>query len=601
MNDTETDSADGTIWFEDGVIVVRATDLDVAEKWIDRYAATCRFDVQTGEWVNYERGVWTRLNGDAIPGNKFSELRKSLVAVHERNGKEDDATEWLNQGSRASSVLRNVSLDSAVQVRGDRFDQHPNLFNVSNGTLNLRSGDFLAHDPGHLLTQQAPVRFDPGASAPQFDKFIREVLPNDAVRGYVQRLFGMSMLGDVEEHILPVFVGEGRNGKGVLLEIMQELFGNYATGLQKNVLIETKFEEHSTILMTLKGRRLAVAQELDRNAKWDTATVKSLTGGDKITARRMRQDDETFSPSHTLVMATNHRPQVGDGEPAFWARYREIPFTVSFEGRADLTLASRIIANELPGVLNWVLAGLNQYLVNGRLDAPEEVLISSKQAREEGDPLLQFLADNYRITGDAADRVRVKELFETYQEWRRSSPSSPVLTDRTIRKRLLAAVNTGGSVTLGEDKSKLGALVTGLRALSGDDNASPRDEDFASKSDIVIPVTCKDDDGDSVDANLGLSTENIEVSKSYLSSAPSADKGGTSSPSSTRRSEAQTSSQTSSPANIVTDDPETPRDTVSVTQREGFRGYERVSVSYQPAMEAGDFATWFSSQQWEGA
>ena len=122
---------DGVTMFEPDTIIVRATDLDIAEIWIDHYADTCRFDTQTGEWVAYERGVWVRLNGDAIPGNKFSQLRKRLVPVKEVNGKEIDSSEWLNQGSRASSVLRNVSLDSKVQVHGDRFDQHADLLNVT--------------------------------------------------------------------------------------------------------------------------------------------------------------------------------------------------------------------------------------------------------------------------------------------------------------------------------------------------------------------------------------------------------------------------------------------------------------------------------------
>lgn len=503
MSNADAHSSD-VIMFEPDTIIVRATDLDIAEIWITHYADTCRFDTSTGEWVAYDRGVWHRLNGDAVPGNKFSELRKNLVPVKENNGKEVDMTEWLNQGSRASSVLRNVSLDTRVQIDGDNFDRHPDLFNLENGTLNLRSGRFMGHNPGHLLTQQAPVRYDPEAPAREFERFIVEVLPDKQVREYVRRMFGMALLGDVEEHILPVFIGEGRNGKGVLLRIMQALFGNYATGLQKKVLLESKFEEHSTVLMTLKGKRLAVAQELDRSARWDTAMVKSLTGGDAITARRMRQDDETFNPSHTLVMASNHRPNIGDGESAFWARYREIPFLVTFTS-PDLTLADRIIGNEMPGVLNWVLAGLRQYVTDGRLVTPDAVRIASTEAREEGDPLVTFVNDTYRVTGNESDQVYVKAVFDAYQDWRRGNPQAPQLTNRTIRKRLISAYNTTGSVTLSERKDKTGALIAGMcDPAVGDDNRAGDDVVTMSRSPYNA-LTCDDDDDDDNDDNTGHS------------------------------------------------------------------------------------------------
>lgn len=400
---------------------VRATDLDVSDCYVTRYGDQVRYLTDLGKWVGYAGGSWDLSGGESVARANAQELFRGITAYHEKpqpdgSVKRLDASPWLYSAERLTNCLSQVRANRYVQARADDLNRSPMLLNVANGTVDLVSGMLHPHDPRDLLTQRTDVQYDTDAMAPEFERFVSQVLPDNDVRGFVQRLFGMSLLGEVRDHVFTVFTGTGRNGKGVLLRIAQAVFGDYSTGIHKDLLIKTNFEGHPTHLASLYGRRLAVAQELERGAKWDVARVKELTGGDSVTARWMRGNEFTFTPSHTIVMSSNHRPAVGEGERAFWTRYREVPFTVSFEGREDVTLADRIIDRELPGVLQWMLRGLREYLDHG-LGSPDAVTAATREAQEESDPLLRFVHERLEVTGSPNDVIPTREVYDAWQSW----------------------------------------------------------------------------------------------------------------------------------------------------------------------------------------
>ena len=400
---------------------VPATDLDVADAYVQRYGDRVRYLTDLGRWVGFAAGRWDMSGGDSVARADAQDLFRTItcykvVSDGQGGSRKVSAGEWLYQSARIDNTLAQVRSNRRMQARADDMNQSPMLLNVANGTVDLVTGMLHPHDPRDLLTQMTEVEYDTDATAPEFERFIRQVLPDGDVRGFVQRLFGMSLLGEVRDHVFTVFTGTGRNGKGVLLRIAQSVFGDYSTGIHKDLLVKTNFEGHPTHLASLYGRRLAVAQELERGAKWDVSRVKELSGGDAITARWMRGNEFTFTPSHTIIMSSNHRPAVGEGERAFWLRYREVPFTVSFDGREDTTLADRIISSELPGVLQWMLRGLRDYLDHG-LGSPAAVTLASREAQEESDPLLRFLHDGYVVTGEQEDRVPTRDVYDAWTHW----------------------------------------------------------------------------------------------------------------------------------------------------------------------------------------
>ena len=175
-----------------------------------------------------------------------------------------------------------------LAVAADKMDADPWLFNVANGTLDLRTGKLRPHDPADLITKVAGCDLDPEATGPVFDKFLAEILPDDAVRGFVQRLFGSAMFGRVRDHVLPIFTGLGANGKTTLVELVRDVFGDYGIAAEPDLLIDKGYA-HSTGQADLLGVRLATTVETDDDNRLAAARMKRLTGGEKVRARRMRE------------------------------------------------------------------------------------------------------------------------------------------------------------------------------------------------------------------------------------------------------------------------------------------------------------------------
>jgi putative DNA primase/helicase len=184
-----------------------------------------------------------------------------------------------------------------------------------------------------------------------------------------------------------------------------------------------KFTEHSTELTELHGRRIVVCSELKPNDKFNEARVKLLTGGDTITARRMRQNFFTFTPTHKLWLLGNHRPEVGTGGHAFWRRMRIIPFERRVpDARKIDNLAAELVAEEGPGILQWLIDGATRYLASrDPLTGPASVRVATAAYETTEDHVGRFITE--RCTrgtdgrGETDLRVEQKLLYETYGRW----------------------------------------------------------------------------------------------------------------------------------------------------------------------------------------
>ena len=156
---------------------------------------------------------------------------------------------------------------------------------------------------------------------------------NSRLIRYWQQLCGLALTGVVDEQILPILYGTGRNGKSTLIGAMLGMLGgDYAIKAPQNFLMVKHHESHPTELADLHGKRLVAAVETGEHVRINEVLVKELTGKDSIRARRMREDFWEFTPSHHVWLGTNHRPSIRGADLAIWRRLREIPFTVAIPG-----------------------------------------------------------------------------------------------------------------------------------------------------------------------------------------------------------------------------------------------------------------------------
>jgi P4 family phage/plasmid primase-like protien len=242
-------------------------------------------------------------------------------------------------GLRAMLAL--ARSEPGIPILPGELDGDPWLLNVLNGTIDLRTGTLRPHDREDRITKLADVRFDSEADCPVWIGFLQEVLPDPDLREFVRRLVGYRLTGSTQEHVLPFLFGVGANGKSTFLNTIQSLLGiTYAIKAPADLLLAMRNESHPTELADLFGKRLVCCNEAEDGRRLAESLVKELTGGDKIRARRMREDFWEFSPTHKIWLAANHKPSVRGTDHGIWRRIKLIPFTVTI-GPSSINSARR--------------------------------------------------------------------------------------------------------------------------------------------------------------------------------------------------------------------------------------------------------------------
>jgi putative DNA primase/helicase len=222
----------------------------------------------------------------------------------------------------------------------------------------------------------------------------------------------VALLGRVREHTLPILTGTGGNGKSVCIDAVLAAFGDYGITVDPKLIMKTRHERHGTFLADLHGARIVVTSETDEGDVIAAATVKRLTGGDKIRANRMRENAFEFEPSHSLIYVTNHKPQVSADDKAMWRRLSVVPFDVTVT-EPDVKLPEKIKA-QLPAVLAWVFEGWQDYQRVG-LNPPAAVLERTESYRDASDPLAQFLDEECTVQPYA--KIKATALYQTWATW----------------------------------------------------------------------------------------------------------------------------------------------------------------------------------------
>jgi putative DNA primase/helicase len=302
---------------------------------------------------------------------------------------------------------------SSIALGHDNLDTDPWLLNVDNGTIDLRTGLMREHRRDDLITKMALVIFDPNAKAPTWDAFLdRAMGGSQDLVSYLQRMIGYSLTGAILEHVVAFMFGGGANGKSTLLAAIHAMLGDYATPAPRGLLFRSRNERHPTALATLHGRRFVTCSEIEEGQAFDEALVKDLTGGDPIECRRMREDFWSFTPSHKLFLAGNHKPTVRGDDEGIWRRIRLVPWIITIpESERDTNLPSKLRA-ELPGILAWAVRGCMAWQSNG-LDEPAAVKLATSKYREESDTLGEFF--RLRAVFEAGATIARKDLREAYQ------------------------------------------------------------------------------------------------------------------------------------------------------------------------------------------
>lgn len=381
---------------------------------------------QFGNKLLYVNGVgWHRWDGKrwAPDGNgaarravhtviKREWIKCAKLPAEERDKRAQQVSRYETAGA-ITGILTEAAVLEEFSVTVADLDADPWLLNCANGTLDLHTLQMRPASPPDRITKVCRGAYPSDAPAPSWDAFLSQVLPDESVRQFVQRLAGAATIGEVREHILPIFTGIGANGKGTFYKAVLHVLGDYGCVAEAD-LFTHRDHAHPAGQMALLGRRFVVVSETDENKRLAEATMKRLTGGDPITARWMHQNFVTFTPSHLPVLVTNHLPQVSGDDPAIWRRIRVVPWTVVIaDDDMDTSLDGKLQL-EADGILSWAVQGLRDYL-DGGLAEPAAVIKATATYKTDSDSIGRFIAEKCYPAG----KVTAGELFDAWERWRK--------------------------------------------------------------------------------------------------------------------------------------------------------------------------------------
>ncbi|QDS97705.1 DNA primase family protein [Adhaeretor mobilis] len=401
---------------------VSLTDTGNGERFAAQHGHCVKYVHPWNKWLVWDDSRWQFDHSGQIHRRAKATARSIYNEASQFGDKEEQkaVAQWA-YGSQSKSRLENMLYlarsEQPIPLDHADLDADGWLLNCDNGTVDLHTGVLKAHNPGDLLTKSTGVEYSdhPGADAVLWTDTLDTIFARDTeLIGFVQRLLGSALVGEVHDHILPIFYGSGANGKSVLIETAMAAMGDYSMKAPAGLLVARRNESHPTELADLYRTRLVAITETGDGQRLDERLVKELTGGDTIRARRMREDFWQFAPSHLALMVTNHKPIVRGVDYGIWRRLRLVPFEVTIpEEKQDRQLSQKLRA-ELPAILKWMVQGCLDWQKQG-LAAPPQVMAATDDYKAESDTFGLWFEE--RCTAGERFQCKASQSFTNYKQW----------------------------------------------------------------------------------------------------------------------------------------------------------------------------------------
>ncbi len=390
---------DATVW---------ATDDALALAFTSRYSDDWRYCASWGKWL-----VWTGCRWQPDKTLMSHHLIRSICREAALKVDAHRLAAKLLASGTVGGVERMARADRRHASTSDEWDADIYLLNTPGGVVNLRAGKTRPHDRGDRMTKIANAT--PKGDCPQWKAFLNDVTGgNELLQEYLQRMAGYCLTGATSAHALFFLYGTGANGKSVFVNTLASILGDYATSAPMDTFMDARGDRHPTDLAGLRGARFVASVETEQGRRWNESKVKAITGGDKVSARFMRQDFFEYFPQFKLLIAGNHKPSIRNVDEAMKRRLHLIPFTVTIPPeRRDGKLTEKLFA-ERDGILAWAVEGCLAWQREGLLP-PDCVLSATEEYFEAEDALGQWMDESCDLTPEA--KVASSDLYANWREW----------------------------------------------------------------------------------------------------------------------------------------------------------------------------------------
>lgn len=397
-----------------------------AQRFVDLFGDKVRYCYTDKRWLWYNGRKWcTDMTGTV---KRLADKAVACMAAEAKVYAQLDADEETDMAkafekhmkSCRSNKSKNAMLSEVmhhVPVLPAQMDRFKTVLNTPGGVIDLRSGGISPHDPMTYLTKMTAVEYSENADCPRWLAFLDDIFrgDKDLIR-YVQKAVGYSLTGSTTEQCAFFLYGTGRNGKSTFIDIIRDIFGDYAANIQPETIM-VRSNQSTAInsdIARLKGARLVTSVEPNEGVRINEGLLKQLTGDDTVTARKLYGDEFEFKPEFKLWMATNHKPVIRGTDTGIWRRIHMIPFTVQIpEEKIDRRLKYKLSA-ELTGIFRWAVEGCLLWQKEG-LKMPRAVLEEVREYRREMDVISAFVED--KCTVGKGLSVKSSQLFAAYLNW----------------------------------------------------------------------------------------------------------------------------------------------------------------------------------------
>ncbi|HDR4948971.1 TPA: DNA primase [Bacillus cereus] len=394
-----------------------------ARRLTDTYGEAIRYSYIRKNWYFYDGKIWM-IDQQGMMKNiadKVIERMKEEPVYVPEGEEEEEMTKALQKhlkSSRGSQKKTNMIKESEhlLSIQPHEFDCDPDLFNVQNGYLDLQTGQLHEHDKTKFFTKVSSVEYTDKMDCPLWMDFLHQIFDGDQqLIEYIQRAIGYSLSGSTEEQVMFILHGNGRNGKSVFLDVITEIFGNYATNIQpQTIMVKQQSSGANSDIARLDGARLVTTTEPNEGVRLDEGLVKQLTGGDQVTARFLYENEFDFMPQFKLWMATNHKPIIRGTDDGIWRRLAIIPFTVQIpKAQVDKRLKHKL-RREVRAILHWAVEGYIKWRKDG-LQEPQVIQDQREEYRTEMDPIEAFIEEC--CEREVQGKVQAKTLYQIYRDW----------------------------------------------------------------------------------------------------------------------------------------------------------------------------------------
>jgi putative DNA primase/helicase len=375
-----------------------------------RHKDDLRFVAQWGKWLRFDGMCWREDTTMHVFDLSRAVCRDAALSLGDGEWSTKKA---LTSGKTVAAVERLAKSDRRLAATIDQWDAGLFKLNTPGAVVNLRTGTSAAPSPYDYLTKSTAVA--PGGGCPIWKAFLARITNGNAdLMDFLQRVSGYSLTGSTKEQALFFGYGTGANGKSVLIDTVANIMADYHATAAIDTFTASRNERHPTDIARLQGTRFVTAIETEKGRQWAEAKIKTLTGGDKITARFMHKDNFEFTPQFKLLIAGNHKPSLKSVDEAMRRRLNLIPFNVTIpaaERHKDLT---EKLKAEWGGILSWMIDGCLSWQKRG-LDPPAAVTEATDAYMDAEDSVANWLADECQR--DARSFTNTSLLFASWKAW----------------------------------------------------------------------------------------------------------------------------------------------------------------------------------------